>query len=49
MDYHNDIFDTKMNMIHTKMIRKWKVVTLERSIQKNSIEADRRSETSLLE
>lgn len=49
MEYQNDVFNIKMNMIHMKMIRKWKAVTLKRSIQKNSIEADKRSESSLLE
>lgn len=49
MEYLNDDFNIKMNMIHMKIIRKWEAVTLKRSVQKNSIEADKRSESFLLE
>lgn len=41
MEYENYDFDIKPNMIPVKMIRKWKAVTLKRSIQKNSIEVDK--------
>lgn len=34
MKYQNDDFDIKLDMIPVKMIRKWKAVTLKRSIQK---------------
>ena len=43
MEYQNDDFNIKTNMIPMKMIRKWKAVTSKRSIQKNSIEAEKRS------
>lgn len=49
VEYQNDDFNLKMNMIPMKAIWKWKALTLERSIQKHSIEADKRSESSLLE
>lgn len=49
VENQNDDFNIKMNMIAVKMIGKWKAVTLRRSIQKHSIEADKRSESFLLE
>lgn len=45
----NDDFNVKVNMIPVKMIQNWKAVTLRRSIQKHSIETDKRNESLLLE
>lgn len=50
MKYQNDDLDIKLDMIPVKMIRKWKAVTLKRSIKKkNSIEVDKGCLNSLLE
>lgn len=49
VENQNDDFNIKMNVIPVKMVWMWNAVTLRRLMQKHLIEADKRSESFLLE